>query len=294
MNVRRWPTFVVVLLISSFAVAQELPSEPQSLKWHSDYGTAYADAKAQQRTLLVYFAPTREDSYAQQFESALSDATVETRLNSCVLLRVPTSYEVELHGERSRLLSHSAFAAMNGKAGLAIIDLRDEESTNYGHTVSAVPFQRIGYYAPSPASVTAVRTLLGLPPGNITQRTMVYAVRLHPEQPASTSGRAETYLFSEAAGHSADMARTGVQGHQGFDARFRRINSALGGSSAKEVVAESWPGEGLITACFSCVHSWRGSPGHWSAVSAAQHAFGYDIRRGSNGIWYATGLFTGK
>ena len=56
-------------------------------------------------------------------------------------------------------------------------------------------------------------------------------------------------------------------------------------------MAESWPDEGLIDACIDCVASWRQSPGHWGAVRQRHRLFGYDIRRGRNGIWYATGLF---
>ena len=62
-------------------------------------------------------------------------------------------------------------------------------------------------------------------------------------------------------------------------------------SAPVEVVAESWPNQNLIDSCVDCVHSWRQSPGHWSAVQARQASYGYDIRRGGNGIWYATGIF---
>ena len=58
-----------------------------------------------------------------------------------------------------------------------------------------------------------------------------------------------------------------------------------------EVVAESWPGQDLVDAAEEAVHSWRQSPGHWSAVRSRQPVFGYDIKRGLNGIWYATGIF---
>jgi len=44
----------------------------------------------------------------------------------------------------------------------------------------------------------------------------------------------------------------------------------------------------------ACVASWRQSPGHWDAVKAQQASYGYDIREGSNGIWYATGIFRPK
>ena len=226
-------------------------------------------------------------------QATLAQPNVRELCGKLELLRIPTTYEVSVGGKQSPLLKHAGFAALGNKPGLAIVDLKNADRDCYAQTVSAVPFKRIGYYAPSPTSVRSLRTLLQLPAGTLTQRTMVYAVRLHPEQPASTRGHAAPLLFSEAAGHSASMARTGVQGHQGFDARFQRISGSLG-SAAQEVVAESWPGEDLVSACFSCVHSWRGSPGHWSAVSGAQHAYGYDIRHGARGVWYATGLFSGR
>ena len=47
----------------------------------------------------------------------------------------------------------------------------------------------------------------------------------------------------------------------------------------------------LIDSCIDCVASWRHSPGHWGAVRGRHRLFGYDIRRGRNGIWYGTGIF---
>ena len=63
------------------------------------------------------------------------------------------------------------------------------------------------------------------------------------------------------------------------------------GLTPQEVVAESWPHENLLDAAVDCVHSWRQSSGHWGAVKRNQPKFAYDMRRGSNGIWYATGIF---
>ena len=99
-------------------------------------------------------------------------------------------------------------------------------------------------------------------------------------------------LAREAQSHSSYQARIRNQGHHHWDGRFHRINRRIpGGLLAQEVVAESWPGEGLLEACIDCVDSWRQSPGHWSAVSSHQPVYGYDIKRGANGIWYATGIF---
>ena len=293
MTIRLLLFAIVLTLLASALSGSEASLGADSLKWHADYGSAYAAAKQQKKMLLIHFAAKKDDKFDQEFQATIATPEIAELLQTFTLVRLPVAYEVTIDGEAMGLLGHPAFAALGENAGLALIDLRDEESDHYGHTVSAVPFQQIGYYAPSPASVSAVRTLLHLPAGSITQRSMIYAVRLHPEKPASTNGSAEPYLFSEAAGHSAYMARTGVQGHQGFDSRFQRIVSKLGMGGAKEVCAESWPGEAMLPACFSCVHSWRQSQGHWEGVSGTHSAYGYDIRRGASGIWYATGLFAG-
>jgi len=86
----------------------------------------------------------------------------------------------------------------------------------------------------------------------------------------------------------------GVQGHHRWDGRFQRIRQFLGGLFAPvEVVAESWPGQTMIDSCVDCVASWRQSPGHWQAVCGRHAYYGYDIKRGRNGIWYGTGILSG-
>ena len=77
-------------------------------------------------------------------------------------------------------------------------------------------------------------------------------------------------------------------GNRGFIESARGLPSVGG---AQEVVAESWPSENLVEACIDCVDSWRHSPGHWEAVRSRHPLFGFDIQRGRNGIWYATGIF---
>jgi hypothetical protein len=121
---------------------------------------------------------------------------------------------------------------------------------------------------------------------------MIFAVRTHPEGPQSTKGTFHPVLASEAQSHSVHQAQIRVQGHHSWETRFHRINSRVQGL-ATEVVAESWGGESLVDAAIECVRSWRHSPGHWGAVRASHRDYGYDIRRGANGIWYATGIFSG-
>jgi hypothetical protein len=69
------------------------------------------------------------------------------------------------------------------------------------------------------------------------------------------------------------------------------VRAQVEANDASEVVAESWPDQNLIDSCIDCVDSWRHSPGHWRAVRGRHRLFGFDIRRGRNGIWYGTGIF---
>ncbi len=66
---------------------------------------------------------------------------------------------------------------------------------------------------------------------------------------------------------------------------------AIAGRAApREVCAESWGGQHLVEAAIECVRCWRLSSGHWSAVCARSRFFGYDMKLGANGVWYATGI----
>jgi hypothetical protein len=137
--------------------------------------------------------------------------------------------------------------------------------------------------------------ILELPPGTLTQRTLIYAVRTHPEKPASAKGEFHPVLTQAARQHAKYQARTETQGHQNWEQRVNQINAKLPGAlSAQEVCAESWPNEELVEAAVECVNSWRKSPGHWGAVRARHRLFGYDMKRGKNGVWYGTGIFASR
>ena len=134
--------------------------------------------------------------------------------------------------------------------------------------------------------------MVQLPAGSLTQRSLVLAVMLHRERPQSVNAEWHPTLASEVESHSLHQARISLQGHHNWGSRFQRINSRLGnGMLAQEVCAESWPGQPLMDAAEECVNSWRQSSGHWRAVSGRQRLFAFDMKRGSNGTWYATGIF---
>ncbi|MEX2111878.1 MAG: hypothetical protein WD845_01755 [Pirellulales bacterium] len=264
------------------------PHEPVAQTVHTDYKEAVTEAAEDRKLLFVYFHESRPNAAQRAFETnTLADVVIKEQLKRYVLLRLPRDASIVENGQRVTLLEHPAFAEMLGRQGVAILDFAHARSNYYGHVVSTFPFTPGKYYTKEALSI-----ILDLPPGTLTQRTMIYAVRIHPESPASTQGIFHNALADEAKDHADHQASILVQGHHGWDSRFHRINSKLpSGVVAQEVVAESWPNEGLVEACVDCVHSWRQSPGHWSAVRGRHPLFGYDIKRGRNGVWYATGIF---
>jgi len=267
-------------------------AEPEPVEieidWLADYAEGVEQAREQGKMLLVLFCDCRNSELCRCFEAnSLADIRVRKRLQDYVCVKLDVKATIPMGGKPTRLLGQSAFREMLGRPGIAIIDFTKEDDPLYGKVVSTFPLTRQFRYPPEQMLV-----ILNLPRGTLTQRTMIYAVRVHPERPASTRGQVNAYLVSEAASHSKHQARIRNQGHHNWDSRFHRINARLPGSlRAVEVCAESWPGEHLVEAAVECVDCWRQSSGHWSAVRAYHPVYGYDIRRGSNGIWYATGIF---
>jgi hypothetical protein len=259
------------------------------LDWYADYYDAYRAAASQQKLLLVNVTPGSPSSQQQNAEQWMAnDAKLHAKLDSVVRLRVPANATIDVDGKPRTLLSFSAFSHLSGGPGFLIIDLTNKQAPYYGQTVSVLPFSGGKYYN---WRGDYLATSLDLPPGTLTQRTMIWAVRVHPERPQSTWGQFNPALAGGATHQASYQASVGVQGHQGFESRFVQLSSATGTMGVSEVCAESWPSENLIDACLDCVDSWRHSSGHWQGVSSPHRAFGYDIRLGGNGIWYGTGIF---
>lgn len=259
--------------------------------WLEDYGDAMSLAKRTNRMMLVYFY---KDDFEVQQSSLCKKLTDDERLKPLaakhVLVRLPVSYRSQVNGEQIQLIRHRCFAELRGKPGFAVIDFEDPSREYYGHVISIYPLS-----LPGAQTVKNLRALLSLPTGSLTQRTLILAVRIHPEGPQSTDGTMLATLAHETESHSLYQARITNQGHHNWESRFHRINGEIpGGGLATEVCAESWPGEGLIAAAIDCVQSWRQSSGHWSAVRRRHQYYGYDMKRGRNGIWYATGIFSSR
>ena len=262
-------------------------AQPEAVQRIDDYGAALEAARAARAMLLVSVEPQGGDP-ADAVGQQLERADVQERF-----ARSGTPWifcRLGIHDGAAGLVGDPGLVEMRRGPGVFVVD---HASGRYdGRIVSILPRTPGKYYRFSTAHVDE---LAGLPTGSLTQRSLILAVRIHPENPQSTQGFCDPTLCSEAAAHSEHQARIRRQGHHNWDARSQRIAGGIGGAgSASEVCAESWENQDLLDSCVDCVASWRQSSGHWNAVRSPQSAYGYDIRRGSNGIWYATGVFLSR
>jgi hypothetical protein len=264
----------------------EKEDQPE-IVWLNDYRLGMERAKAEGKMLLLWFFDPRQDAADDHFEATVINAPpVQQRLTKVVCAALRMDAQTLVNGQPTRVLGHPAFAEMLGQPGIAMVDQTDPHSPHFGRVVSVYPF------AKRYPTTGQLCVLLDLPPGSLTQRTMTLAVRSHPDRPASAWGATNPVLASETEAHAAHQAAIHVQGHHNWDHRFHRINRRLPrGLVANEVCAESWPGQTLVEAAEECVDCWRQSPGHWDHVRRRHAFFGYDMKRGRNGVWYATGIF---
>ncbi len=277
---------VLCLVVFSAGLLSTCPLQAAEVRWLTDYAEALTEARQQGKMLLAYFHDQHEQS--GRFErDALDDATVGRGLSDYVCVRLPLQTKITIGGRETILLDHRSLKEMLGRPGVVIFDFATKDTPYYGCVVSTFPItDELRYTA------RRMAVILALPPGTLTQRTLIYAVRIHPDNPASTEGHFNPTLAKEAQSHSQHQARIRLQGHHRWESRFHRINGELpSGLTASEVCAESWPGENLVEAAVECVRCWRFSSGHWGQVRASHPVYGYDMKRGPNGIWYATGIF---
>ena len=106
------------------------------------------------------------------------------------------------------------------------------------------------------------------------------------------TGQLHLTLQQAAERHATYQASVHIQGHQGWEWRVAELRRQMPGCHTfKEVANESWPGQDMDAAAYEMFRSWRLSAGHWSAVNGRCRYYGYSMRRGSNGVWYACAIF---
>jgi hypothetical protein len=289
------PRLAFVFAVVSLAVsdtghvcAGERTSSSTAIVWRENYHEAMHQAEIGGKMLLLWFVhPDWAANDAAFEQGVLQQADIAQTIHQrFVAAKLSVGTTLQSHDQPARLLDHPAFAEMLGTAGLAILDLTDPASPHYRRVVSVYPFQR-EYVAKD-----RLAALLDLPLGTLTQRTLIFAIRTHPERPASANSHLSPLLAQESERHAFHQASISLQGHHNWESRFHAMNARLPeGLLAQEVCAESWPGQTLVEAADDCVASWRQSPGHWEAVSSRHVLFAFDMKHGANGVWYATGIF---
>lgn len=259
------------------------------LEWHTNYTAAYKQARDERKMLFLFFRDEQKPQLGDIYlNDVLTNADLYEPLSDVVrvVLSVETERPLRIPEEPGlTLLSHSAFKFMYGRQGIAVIDLTDPESDLYGHVVSAHPFSPGKHY-----TTRGTKLVLGLPTGTVTQRALIYAVRLHPAAPVSTTdGKCHGFLCEQARQSSKLMATYEAVGHHDWGFRSGEI-AVKTGKSAQEVAAVSG-NRSLIDAAIEVVDMWYGSPAHWSIMSSPATIFGYDLVRAPSGNWYGTGIF---
>ncbi len=271
------------------ATASPRETTVAGLSWQTDYPSAFRLARSKKQLLLINFVDDPDSTVQQELEQTISsDSGLQEKLRGMVLLRVSQDAEILTEGKPEQLLGLAAFQEMHGHAGIAMIDLAHADEPYFGRVVSAYPFTSGKYYR---WQSQLLATILDLPPGTITQRSMVWAIRVHSHNPASTQGTASPVLMTAAASHSVYQARTGNMGHHNSHSRFSQIRASIPGSRVSEVAAQSWRNQTMLDSCLDCVRSWRHSSGHWSSIRRHHRLYGYDICQGRSGLWYGTGIF---
>jgi len=278
-----------------------VPQHTSSILWETDYEYALETARTSSRKLLIYLYADGESeipeelaalpmvSASRKFDAVvLDDGFVRSGLCWYVLLKLPMDTKIiDKDGTEMSIYSLPGFGHMIGHPGLVVIDFESRDKPHYGEVVGILPFLR-----GVPPTAAQTETFLELPPGTLTQRTLIYAVRIHPDRPQSASGEPAPAVMQAATEHAMFQAERGILSHHNFGARSYQVKMVLGeGGMPSEICAQSQSGVGLFEGAISCMRAWRHSSGHWSIAKKYHRYYGYDMVRGKNGAWYAVGFF---
>jgi len=270
------------------------------VRWETHYERAKRTAETSSRNLLIYFyadsleyLPETLDAVSaipacKKFDTVILDDTgVRSKLDQYVLLKLPINAKItDEDGVEQPILSLPGFEHMLHLPGLLVIDFAHREMPYYGEVVGILPF--LCGECPTADQTT---TFLTLPPGTLTQRTLTYAVRIHPDKPLSSGGEPAPIVVQLATEHALYQAERGVLGHQNFSARSTQAKEVLGDGMPAEICVQTQSGLSLFEGAIACMRAWRNSSAHWSIARRNHSHYGYDMVRSKNGAWYGVGFF---
>ncbi|MDR0327736.1 MAG: hypothetical protein LBI05_05520 [Planctomycetaceae bacterium] len=285
--------------------SEYVPKHTTPVNWKTNYTYAARLAKSSERNLLIYLYADGEQKLPEALASMpitdackkfdtviLDDVSVRSGLDKdkYVLLKLPMDAEIANDdGTKQSIHTLPGFEHMIEHPGLVVIDYEHQDAPYYGEVVGILPFLR----GECPTT-EQTDTFLNLPPGTLTQRTLTYAVRIHPDRPLSGNGEPVPAVVQEATDHALYQAERGVLGHMNYGTRSRRATEELGGGSPSEICAQSQSGLSLFEGAIASMRLWRNSSGHWAIGKKFHTYYGYDMALGKNGCWYAVGFFVNQ
>ncbi len=119
----------------------------------------------------------------ENIERAFSTPEIREKLGDFVLAKLPIDTTITAQRKPLKVLDHAAFSELHKGPGIAVIDFAHKNTEYFGYVVSVLPFTPGKYYR---FQTSHLKALVNLPEGTLTQRSMILAVRIHPEHPAST------------------------------------------------------------------------------------------------------------
>lgn len=316
-------TLLLCAVFSVFSVAQErytvnrpitTPPKPftedvleytmkyaEPLHWETDYKYAVREAEDLARYLLIYLYADSDLDIPEtladlsvipactEFETlVLNDDSVRSGLKKYVLLKLPMDAKVAtINGETQPIYSLPGFEHMLELPGLVVIDFSNRNMPFFGEVVGILPFMQ-------GECPTAQQTevFLNLPPGTLTQRTLTYAVRIHPDKPLSSDGEPLPIVVWETTAHALYQAERGIISHINFGTRSAKIKEMIGGEGKPaEICAMSQSCTSLFEGALSCMRLWRYSSRHWAIAKKEHTYYGYDMALGKSGAWHGVGYF---
>jgi hypothetical protein len=281
-------------------VPEYIPQHIVPIDWETDYEYAMKTAEQSTRYLLIYLYADGGSELPESMASlpvipacrefgtvVLDDDFVRSGLAGHVLLKLPMDTKITGEdGTKQSIYSLPGFEHMLEHPGLVVVDFANRDTSYYGEVVGILPF----LWGDCPTAKQSA-TFLNLPSGTLTQRTLTYAVRIHPNQPLSSDGKPLPIVVQAATEHALYQAERGILGHQNYGKRSYQVREVLGGGSPSEICAQSRSGLGLFEGAIACMRLWRNSGAHWSICRRHHTYYGYDMARSKSGAWFAVGFF---
>ena len=266
----------------------------EELPWHNDYLTAYQEASQEKRYLLMLFRESVVDGEPLTPTNSFFAPSMRPLLEQFSRVALPLNAAMPATSERddtteaelpNLLLEHRSFRHLGVRPGIAIVDLTDPESANHARVVSALPLPEAGLFGNDDLMLS-----LKLPKGNISQRTLLFAIR-HTVPDSSLSMRQFSPTLAELAHRNCRfMANSGQAGNFDQDYRQRKIAEEFGSQAELKQLLFATDAETTIhDAALQAVTQWISTSESFDVLDAPAKSMGMDMFQSSEtGRWFVT------